>query len=194
MRALRRHLNIGTHFGTISCAEYIHVANGETLSIRGYCDPRLMLGQHKALGLACLTFFIPSLDSAGFFAGLVMPSNCLSLTTLWTADAGFLSGSPGTFGTFNIQIGALGDSNRLHANVLESINYAGPELGDQGRWSVSVATPDMPVLLIGALACVGIKRTRRQQPNFNPAEAQCHSLRLMNSDPQIYLTTSAFRS
>jgi ketosteroid isomerase-like protein len=36
-------LNIDTIFGLIPFAEHIHVANGEIVSIRGYCDPRPML-------------------------------------------------------------------------------------------------------------------------------------------------------
>lgn len=36
-------LNIATVFGRIPFAEHIHVANGEIVSIRGYCDPRPML-------------------------------------------------------------------------------------------------------------------------------------------------------
>jgi hypothetical protein len=36
-------VNIDTIFGLIPFAEHIHVANGEILSIRGYCDPRPML-------------------------------------------------------------------------------------------------------------------------------------------------------
>ena len=37
-------LIIDTVFGPIPFAEHIHVANGEIVSIRGYCDPRPMLG------------------------------------------------------------------------------------------------------------------------------------------------------
>ena len=37
-------LNIDTVFGIIPFAEHIHVANGQIVSIRGYCDPRPMLG------------------------------------------------------------------------------------------------------------------------------------------------------
>ena len=36
-------VNIDTIFGMIPFAEHIHVAKGEILSIRGYCDPRPML-------------------------------------------------------------------------------------------------------------------------------------------------------
>jgi hypothetical protein len=36
-------LIIDTVFGPIPFAEHIHVANGEIVSIRGYCDPRPML-------------------------------------------------------------------------------------------------------------------------------------------------------
>jgi ketosteroid isomerase-like protein len=36
-------VNIDTVFGPIPFAEHIHVANGEIVSIRGYCDPRPML-------------------------------------------------------------------------------------------------------------------------------------------------------
>jgi ketosteroid isomerase-like protein len=36
-------VNIDTIFGLIPFAEHIHVAKGEILSIRGYCDPRPML-------------------------------------------------------------------------------------------------------------------------------------------------------
>ena len=36
-------VNINTIFGLIPFAEHIHVANGEIVSIRGYCDPRPML-------------------------------------------------------------------------------------------------------------------------------------------------------
>ena len=41
-------LNIETVFGPIPFAEHIHVANGEVVSIRGYCDPRPMLGGPKS--------------------------------------------------------------------------------------------------------------------------------------------------
>jgi hypothetical protein len=34
-------------FGSIPFAEHIHVTNGQIMSIRGYCDPRLMLGGTK---------------------------------------------------------------------------------------------------------------------------------------------------
>ena len=34
---------IDTVFGPIPFVEHIHVANGEILSIHGYCDPRPML-------------------------------------------------------------------------------------------------------------------------------------------------------
>ena len=37
-------LNIDTIFGVIPFAEHIHVANGQIVSIRGYYDPRPMLG------------------------------------------------------------------------------------------------------------------------------------------------------
>lgn len=37
-------VNIDTVFGLIPFAEHIHVANGKIVSIRGYCDPRPMLG------------------------------------------------------------------------------------------------------------------------------------------------------
>ena len=36
-------LTIHTIFGPIPFAEHIHVADGQILSIRGYCDPRPML-------------------------------------------------------------------------------------------------------------------------------------------------------
>ena len=36
-------VNIDTAFGVIPFAEHIHVANGQIVSIRGYCDPRPML-------------------------------------------------------------------------------------------------------------------------------------------------------
>jgi hypothetical protein len=36
-------LNIDTVFGPIPFAEHTHVANGEIVSTRGYCDPRPML-------------------------------------------------------------------------------------------------------------------------------------------------------
>src|SRR4051812_13280752 len=42
-------VNIDTVFGVIPFAEHIHVANGQIVSIRGYCDPRPMLaGQQPA--------------------------------------------------------------------------------------------------------------------------------------------------
>jgi hypothetical protein len=37
-------LNIDTVCGPIPFAEHIHVANGQIISISGYCDPRPMLG------------------------------------------------------------------------------------------------------------------------------------------------------
>jgi len=36
-------VNIDTVFGVIPFAEHIHVADGQIVSIRGYCDPRPML-------------------------------------------------------------------------------------------------------------------------------------------------------
>ena len=38
-------VEIDTVFGRIPFAEYIHVVDGKIISIRGYCDPRPMLGQ-----------------------------------------------------------------------------------------------------------------------------------------------------
>jgi SnoaL-like domain len=40
-------LTIDTIFGPIPFAEHIHVAHGEIVSIRGYCDPRPMLSGTK---------------------------------------------------------------------------------------------------------------------------------------------------
>jgi len=40
-------VNIDTVFGVIPFAEHIHVANRQIVSIRGYCDPRPMLGGTK---------------------------------------------------------------------------------------------------------------------------------------------------
>ena len=40
-------VNIDTIFGLIPFAEHIHVANGEIVSIRGFCDPRPMLSGTK---------------------------------------------------------------------------------------------------------------------------------------------------
>lgn len=40
-------LNIDTVFGSIPFAEHIHVLDGVIMSIRGYCDPRPMLGATK---------------------------------------------------------------------------------------------------------------------------------------------------
>jgi hypothetical protein len=37
-------LNIDTVFGLIPFAEHIHVSGGQIVSLRGYCDPRPMLG------------------------------------------------------------------------------------------------------------------------------------------------------
>ena len=37
-------VNIDTVFGVIPFAEHIHVVNGQIVTIRGYCDPRPMLG------------------------------------------------------------------------------------------------------------------------------------------------------
>lgn len=37
-------LSIDTVFGPIPFAEYIHVVNGQIVSVRGYYDPRPMLG------------------------------------------------------------------------------------------------------------------------------------------------------
>ena len=37
-------LSIDTAFGPIPFAEHIHVANGQILSVRGYYDPRPLLG------------------------------------------------------------------------------------------------------------------------------------------------------
>ncbi len=41
-------LNIDTVFGPIPFAEHIEVRNGEIVAIRGYYDPRPMLGDAKA--------------------------------------------------------------------------------------------------------------------------------------------------
>jgi ketosteroid isomerase-like protein len=41
-------LNIDTVFGRIPFAEHIHVADGRIVRIRGYCDPRPMLGAANA--------------------------------------------------------------------------------------------------------------------------------------------------
>jgi ketosteroid isomerase-like protein len=43
-------VNIDTVFGPIPFAEHIHVANGQIMSIRGYCDPRPMLNGTKTSG------------------------------------------------------------------------------------------------------------------------------------------------
>jgi len=40
-------VNIDTIFGVIPFAEHINVANGQIVSIRGYCDPRPMLAGAK---------------------------------------------------------------------------------------------------------------------------------------------------
>ena len=40
-------LDIDTVFGPIPFAEYIHVVNGQIVSVRGYCDPRPMLGGER---------------------------------------------------------------------------------------------------------------------------------------------------
>jgi ketosteroid isomerase-like protein len=40
-------LNIDTVFGIIPFAEHIHVSDGQIIAIRGYCDPRPMLGEAK---------------------------------------------------------------------------------------------------------------------------------------------------
>jgi hypothetical protein len=37
-------LNIDTHFGLIPFAEHFRVVNSQIVSIRGYCDPRPLLG------------------------------------------------------------------------------------------------------------------------------------------------------
>jgi ketosteroid isomerase-like protein len=42
-------VNIDTIFGLIPLAEHIHVADGRIVSIRGYCDPRPMLGQASGM-------------------------------------------------------------------------------------------------------------------------------------------------
>jgi ketosteroid isomerase-like protein len=41
-------LNIHTVFGPVPFAEHIQVANGQIVSIRGYCDPRPMLSATTA--------------------------------------------------------------------------------------------------------------------------------------------------
>ncbi len=41
-------LNIDTLFGNIPFAEHIHVRDGEIVAIRGYCDPRPMLGDQAS--------------------------------------------------------------------------------------------------------------------------------------------------
>jgi hypothetical protein len=41
-------LNIDTTFGTIPFAEHIHVVGGQIVSVRGYYDPRPMLGAASA--------------------------------------------------------------------------------------------------------------------------------------------------
>jgi hypothetical protein len=42
-------LNIDTVVGIIPFAEHIQVTNGQIVAIRGYCDPRPMLGESKPL-------------------------------------------------------------------------------------------------------------------------------------------------
>ena len=37
-------LKIDTVFGMIPFAEHIHVVGGKIVTVRGYCDPRPMLG------------------------------------------------------------------------------------------------------------------------------------------------------
>lgn len=104
---------------------------------------------------------IPSTDSAGFFAGLLNPDNCLSLGTVWAADVGF----PGDQAAFGIEIDAPSDANSLQADVSESTTYTGPELSDQGRWTI-VATPEprlLPLLLFAALTVIGPKRIQTSQ-------------------------------
>jgi hypothetical protein len=95
---------------------------------------------------------IPSIDSAGFFAGLANPSNCFSLSTYWTGtvDAGTAE--------FNIAVGTA--SNNLEAHDLESTSYSGAPLNGQGDWTIS-AVPEpgtLPLLLLGALALLGTTR------------------------------------
>ena len=41
-------LNIDTVFGAIPFAEHIQVVDGQIVSVRGYCDPRPMLGEVSA--------------------------------------------------------------------------------------------------------------------------------------------------
>jgi hypothetical protein len=43
-------VNIDTVFGPIPFPEHIHLANGQIMSIRGYCDPRPMLNGTKTSG------------------------------------------------------------------------------------------------------------------------------------------------
>jgi hypothetical protein len=101
---------------------------------------------------------IPSVDSAGFFAGLLNPENCLSLGTVWTAELGF----PGNIAAFGIETDAPGDANSLQADVSQFTSYGGPEVSDQGRWTIStVPEPGLlSLVLIGTLALIGINRCR----------------------------------
>jgi hypothetical protein len=104
---------------------------------------------------------IPSLDSSGFFAGLLNPSNCLSLSTTWDATAGF----PGGMASFGIETEALSDANSLQVDVQVPTNYNGSEEFSAGRWTITVAIPEpgtWPVLLIAAVALLA----RKQIPTF----------------------------
>jgi hypothetical protein len=104
---------------------------------------------------------IPSLDSAGFFAGLLNPSNCFSLSTTWDANA-----FPGGMASFGIETDAPSDANSLQVDVQESTTYSGSGESSQGRWTIT-ATPEpsaSPVLLMAAVALLASKRikTHRQ--------------------------------
>ncbi len=105
---------------------------------------------------------IPSLDSAGFFAGLLNPSYCLSLGTTWDATAGF----PGGMASFGIETDAPSDANRLQVDVQESTAYSGSEESSQGRWAITPATPEpgtSPVLPIAAVALLAMKRIKNHR-------------------------------
>lgn len=99
-----------------------------------------------------------SIDSAGFFAALANPSDGFGGNTFWI---GSVNGGTAEFGIF---VGN-GVTTGLGVGQSYSTSYSGPVLSAAGDWTIS-AGPEpgpLPLLLITALAMLGINRIRALQ-------------------------------